>query len=289
MTVRTPSAAIQGLLWMTATASCYAVSYVILRVLSEDLSIYVLTFLRSLIGCLFLAPLIAATATRSFRVSRWGLYGFRSAVSYGAMICVVYGVAHAAIADVTALLLASPLFTVVFATVFLGERIGVHRAAALLAGAAGALLVIRPGFAEVTFASIAGLLAALGYGMANAGTKALTRTDHPDAVAFWMYALIVPLSAVPAALHWTMPTLAHAPLIALLGLLTILSQVFMARAFRAADTSVVLPAHYLQMPFAAGLAFVLLGQVPAVWAWAGAALIAGSAYYTALRERRAGR
>jgi drug/metabolite transporter (DMT)-like permease len=65
-----------------------------------------------------------------------------------------------------------------------------------------------------------------------------------------------------------------------------LSQYSMARAFRAADTSVVLPAHYLQMPFAAGLAFLILSQVPSVWVWPGAAIIAGSAYYTVIRERR---
>ncbi|MEK9646489.1 MAG: EamA/RhaT family transporter, partial [Alphaproteobacteria bacterium] len=66
-------------------------------------------------------------------------------------------------------------------------------------------------------------------------------------------------------------------------------QYCMARAFRAADTSVVLPAHYLQMPFAAGLAFLILAEVPSIYVWLGAAIIAGSAYYTALRERRAAR
>ena len=161
-------------------------------------------------------------------------------------------IAHVAIVDVTALLLAS-LFTVLFAAMF-EERVGIHRWAALLAGIAGALLIIRPGFTAITLASFAGLLAAFGYGIANAGTKALTSTDHPDAVAFWMYALIVLISAVPAIWTWTTPGWNHVPLIVLLGLLTMLSH-SMARAFRAADTSVVLPAHYLQMPFAAGLCF----------------------------------
>ena len=103
---------------------------------------------------------------------------------------------------------------------------------------------------------------------------------------FWMYALIVPMSALPAIWTWTTPTGDHIPLIVLLGLLTMLSQYCMARAFRAADTSVVLPAHYLQMPFASGLAFLVLAQVPSNWVWPGAAIIAGSAYYTALRERK---
>jgi drug/metabolite transporter (DMT)-like permease len=283
------SAAVTGLLWMTATAACYSVSYVVLRLMSEDLSIYELTFLRAVVACVFLGPWILATRPQAIRVTRWKLYGIRSVVTYGAMMCSVYGIAHVPIADVTALLLASPLFTVLFAVLFLGERVGVHRWLALATGALGALLIIRPGFEELAFASFAGLFAAFGYGIANASTKALTGTDHPDAVAFWMYALITPIALPAAAATWTTPDWRHAPYILLLGLLTMLSQYCMARAFRAADTSVVLPAHYLQMPFAAGLAFLILAEVPSIYVWLGAAIIAGSAYYTALRERRAAR
>jgi drug/metabolite transporter (DMT)-like permease len=271
---------------MSGTAACYGASYVTMRLLSDDISIYEITFLRSVIACLFLGPWIMYRRPAEMRVTRWKLYSFRSFATYAAMMCTVYGVANVAIADVTALLLASPLFTVLFAATFLKEKVGVHRWTALFVGISGALLIIRPGFAEITFASFAGLLAAFGYGIANAGTKALTRTDHPDAVAFWMYALIIPMAAAPAIWHWTTPGWNHVPLIVLLGILTMLSQYFMARAVRAADTSVVLPAHYLQMPFAAGLAFLVLAQVPSVWVWPGAAIIAGSAYYTALRERR---
>lgn len=284
---RAPAAgAFVGLMWMTGTAACYAASYVAMRLLSDDISIYELTFLRSVVACLFLGPWILATRPQAIRVTRWKLYSVRSCATYAAMMCTVYGIVHVQIADVTSLLLASPLFTVLFAAVFLKEKVGFHRWMALLAGIAGALLIIRPGFTEITFASFAGLFAAFGYGIANAGTKALTNTDHPDAVAFWMYALIIPISAIPAAVHWTTPGWNHMPLIVLLGLLTMLSQYTMARAFRAADTSVVLPAHYLQMPFAAGLAFLILSQVPSVWVWPGAAIIAGSAYYTVIRERR---
>ena len=275
-----------GLMWMTGTAACYASSYVTMGLLTQHMSIYEVTLIRSVLACLFLGPWILLIRPRAILVTRWKVYWVRSLATYGAMLCTIYGLANIAVADVTALIMASPIFTVLFAAAFLKERVGLHRWIALLVAGSGALLIIRPGFTEVTLASFAGLLAAFGYGIANAGTKTLTGTDHPDAVAFWMYALIIPLSAGPAFYHWTTPSLALLPLLVLLGLQTMLSQYFMARAFRVSDTSAVLPAHYLQMPFAAGLAVIVLAQVPSVWVWPGAAIIAASAYYTALRETR---
>ncbi|MEX2453427.1 MAG: DMT family transporter [Rhodospirillaceae bacterium] len=287
--LRVPSRAVAGLIWMAASAACYAMAYSAMRILSEDLGIYEITFLRAVVASAFLGPWILMTRPQAIRVTRWKLYGVRSVVTYGAMMCMVYGIANVAIADVTALLLTTPLFTVLIAAACLGEKVGAGRWLALVVGAAGALLIVQPGFATVTFASLAGLVAALGYGVANASTKALTGTDHPDAVAFWMYALIAPLSLPAAALHWTTPGWGHVPLILLLGFLTMASQYCMARAFRAADTSVVLPAYYLQMPFAAGCALLLFAEVPSMLVWGGAAIIAASAYYTAIRERKTAR
>ena len=284
-----PSGAVAGLLWMVATSGCYALAYTGMRILSADISIYEITFLRALVGCAFLGPWILIRRPQAIRMTRWRLYTVRSCATYGAMTAMVYGIANVPIADVTSLNLTTPLITVLLAATFLGERVGIGRWVALVVGCAGALLIIRPGFETVTFASVAGLFAALGYGIANASTKALTRTDHPDTVAFWMYGLIVPLSLPAAVWHWTTPSWSDVPLILFLGFVTILSQFCMSRSLASADTSVVLPAYYLQMPFAAGCALLMFGEVPATLVWVGAAIISGSAYYTALRERRAER
>lgn len=289
MNGRVPTRAVAGLLWMTASAACYALAYSGMRILSADLNIYEITFLRAVVGCCFLGPWILWRRPKAIRMSRWQLYSIRSCATYGAMLAMIYGIAHVPIADVTSLNLTTPLITVFLAAMFLGERVGIGRWVALVVGCAGALLIVRPGFEEVTFASVAGLVAACGYGIANASTKALTRTDHPDTVAFWMYGLIIPISLPAAVWHWTTPGWGDVPIILFLGFVTILSQFCMSRALASADASVVLPAYYLQMPFAAGCALVLFGEVPAALVWVGAAIIAGSAYYTALSERRAAR
>ncbi len=63
----------------------------------------------------------------------------------------------------------------------------------------------------------------------------------------------------------------------------------MTRAYQIADASAVVPFDYARLPFVALIAFVLFGEVPDIWTWVGAAIIAGAAIYIARRESRLAR
>ncbi len=56
-----------------------------------------------------------------------------------------------------------------------------------------------------------------------------------------------------------------------------------------ADASAVLPLDYTRLPFVAAIAFIAFGEVPDLWTWIGAGIIAGSALYIAHREMRIAR
>lgn len=61
--------------------------------------------------------------------------------------------------------------------------------------------------------------------------------------------------------------------------LSLVSMRCMTRSLAAAPGAVVMPIFYLQLPFVAGLGFILCGEVSDVWTWAGAAVIRASGYY----------
>ena len=54
------------------------------------------------------------------------------------------------IAEVTAIGYVTPIFITVGAAIFLGERLRLHRIMGVLAGLLGALIVLRPGFQEIS-------------------------------------------------------------------------------------------------------------------------------------------
>ena len=63
----------------------------------------------------------------------------------------------------------------------------------------------------------------------------------------------------------------------------------MSRAYKSADTTVLMAFTFLRLPVAALLGFALFGEVPELWVWLGAAVIAASSIYIAHRESVAGK
>ena len=105
-------------------------------------------------------------------------------------------------------------------------------------------------------------------------------------MVFYNY-LHMGLLALPLSLpDWRMPDWSDAPIIALLGLVTLLAQQSFTRSFVFAPPAIVMPAYYLQLPFAAIIGFFAFDEVPDIWVWTGAAVICGSTYYIIRSDQR---
>ena len=65
------------------------------------------------------------------------------------------------LADVTAITFASPFFVAALSGIVLGERVGLHRWAAVVVGMTGVLIVIRPGSDVMQLAVLLPLISAL--------------------------------------------------------------------------------------------------------------------------------
>ncbi len=282
-----PQAATRGIGWMVAAAFFYAVTYVIIRELSKDFSVFELSFLRAAMGMLVMLPWLAHAGLAALRTARLGLYCLRAVVSYSGMVCWFYGLANVKLADATAILFTSPLFTVAILAVALGERVTGRRLAALLAGFAGAMILVRPGFADIALPVLALLYTTVAYGAVNAITRSLALSENTNAVVFYQFALVVPVSAAPAALSWITPGWGDAPMMLVFGALSVVSMQCFTRALGAAPAAVVMPVFYLQLPVVAVLAFVFYGETPDMWVWIGGAVICAASYDIARSEARA--
>jgi drug/metabolite transporter (DMT)-like permease len=133
------------------------------------------------------------------------------------------------------------------------------------------------------------LAAAALMALAFLTVKSLSRTENPNAIVVMMGLLMTPMSLVPALFVWETPAVQLWPWLLGLGLSATVGQVFLTRAFAAADASAVLPFDFSRLVFVSILGFLFFGERPDLWTWVGGGVIVAAAAYIAHREAVAGR
>ncbi len=98
---------------------------------------------------------------------------------------------------------------------------------------------------------------------------------------------IFPVSAVAAYFVWTTPTLVLVGWMAAIALFEALNQRVLGRAYIQGDAIVVVLLHYTRLPIAALVGFLMFSDVPEIWIWIGAGVIALGAVVLAQGEMRA--
>lgn len=190
------------------------------------------------------------------------------------------------LADATATLFLSPILVTVFSVLFLGERIGIHRTAAVLLGFVGVLLIVRPGSGAADPAILFAVAAAvfnsayllLTRRLAGADDAASTQFNTTAVGAAILTAIVVPV--------WQTPEPAVLALMAAAGLVGAISHFCLVRAFVHAPASLLSPFLYAQVLVAALFSVVIFGDPlhPAIVA--GTAILVASGLYIWWREVR---
>ena len=281
--------ATRGILWMVVASFTYACTYATVRALSGEFTTFQIVFFRSTLGVLFMVPWLMRVGRRAMHFHHMELYWARTACNYIGMVLLMWGIGRLALQDVTALQFTIPLFTVLFVALMLGEKVGVPRWVALLVGFSGALVIVRPGFAEISLASLAVLTCSALYGLSNVTTKKLTQVDDANVVVFHVFSMMMLVGFVPALWHWNTPTLEQIPWIIAMGVFSTLATLSTTLGLAAADASVVMPINFLKQPFAAMLGFIFWAESPDLWSGIGSLIIFGAGWYIARHEGRAKR
>ena len=114
--------------------------------------------------------------------------------------------------------------------------------------------------------------------------KDLLRTESSNAVVTYMVLLMTPISLVPALFVWTWPEPLTWILLIGMGLVATIGHICITHSYKLAEASAVLPYDYTRMIFAAAIGYLWFAEVPDLWTWIGAGIIAASAIYIAHRE-----
>ena len=277
---------LRGIAWAVVSMAMFTMTPVFVRFVSSDMHAAEIIFHRSLIATAVLLVWfvwrdIARLRTRVFK-SHIG----RSALNFGGMVLWFQAIIAMPLAEATALHFTLPLYTVIFAALFLRERVGWRRWSATVIGFLGVLIVLRPGAVPISTPALMVLASAAFYGGAVVMIKLLTRTDAALPIAFYSNLLMGVIALVPTIFLWQGPTLSDIPLLLTLAAIGTAAPYCFTRALVNLDASVVAPLDFLRLPFTALVAWLIFVEVPDQWTWVGAAVIFGSTTYVARRETR---
>ena len=271
---------------MLMACLCFSLMSGIIRHLSGDLEPIIVVFFRCFFGILAIGPFLVGSGLGSLKTKHPILHIFRGLLAVVGMCCWFYGINLMPMAQAVALSFTSPLFASVAAVILLGEVMRTRRWSATLIGFFGTLVVLRPGFEELTIGSVLILTGAFLMAINQVMVKYLSGKDHPNAIVFWLVFLVFPLSAAPAVVMWETPVGIQWLWLIGLGLIATVGHQSMVRAFALADATAVVPFDFMRLPFVAVLGFLAFGEIPDLWTWLGAAIIVSSCVYIAHREAK---
>ncbi len=257
---------------------------VLVKFLSGRVHPFEIAFFRTAGQLVFMLPWLFRRGFRVMRTERLGAHLARAVTGLSAMLSWFTVLSIMPVTEVTALSFTAPLFATVGAALLLGETVRLRRWSATGMGFIGALIILRPGVMEFTWASGLVLVAAALIATSALMVKSLSRTETPNAMVLYMALFMTPMSLVPALFVWETPDLDTFLWLVVLGGIATLAHLCINRAFAAADASAVMPFDFVRLPVAAGLAFVFFGELADLWTWIGAGVIFTSSFYIARRE-----
>lgn len=245
----------QAVLWMTGTILSFCLMAVGVRELSADFTTLQILALRSIIGLLVISLMIVCRRrTTLFLSARKPFHLLRNLFHFAGQYGWFLGISLLPLAEVFALEFTVPIWTVIIAALFLGEKLALYKVVAVALGMAGVIVVLQPGSKLFDPAAFIVLGAAVCYAISHTCTKALSGTEDPLTILFYMCLVQWPIATVLAGLtteSYRMPETAECLWLLLVGLTALTAHFCITRAMQVAEAGIVVTLDFLRLPLIA--------------------------------------
>ena len=211
----------------------------------------------------------------------------RTTLGWAGVTLMFSAIAFIPLADATAISFLNPVFAMMLAIPFLGERVGKYRWLAAAISLVGAFILLRPSPASFQPAALLALCAALAMGIELIFIKLLTRKENPFQILLVNNGLGFLLAGCTALFVWQSPEPFQWVAMIAVGILMVIVQTCYVLALRLSDASFIAPFSYSALIFATFYDFIIFGQSPDMVSIIGSITICTGAVILASRESKA--
>lgn len=301
----TPQPGLNTVAFVITAMAIIAVQEAFVKLLTDDVSIWQLHVIRSILVVGFAIAagrMIARLVLRPVVSWRWAL--MRSVFFSSAFFLLYSGLPFLSLAQSGAVFFTGPLFITLFAAVFLGEKIGPRRIAALILGFSGVLVTAQPWKEAANIAVLFPLCAALCYALGVMVTRGRCQQESPLTLQVVHHSMFGVISLIGLITMILLPigtqVRADYPFLlggwtsigAVVGLLIVanaatnfVGALMLTHAYQTNEASDIAPLEYSYLAIAPILDLVLWQTMPGWSTLAGIVLVASSGVFIALRNR----
>ena len=271
-----PAGVVLGIVFVVLACACFAILDTTAKFVALTVPVLVAVWVRYVVqATLSSMVLLPMHGWQVMRTSRLRLQLLRGLLLVTSSTVAVYSLTYMPLGEFTAIVMTTPLLVTVLAVVFLKERITVLHWFCVLGGFAGVLMIVRPGGHALGWAAalplgctVANSIYQLLSGYLGRTEKVATTHMYTSWVGTLVASLLLPLAwqAVDSMWLWA--------LMVLTGVMGAVGHFLLILAYSRARAVTLVPYLYFHIGFAVVGGWLVFGQLPDGWSWAGIGLIA---------------
>lgn len=267
-----------GILLMLGATVMFAASSALSKWQVATYSFTEVLFFRAVVSLAVCSALILPrTGLAVFRTHKLAAHAGRSVMQTVAQACIVIAFGLMPLGGAVAINFSAPLFATLFAALWLKEKVGAVRGAALVVGFLGVLLVAAPGADTFRIGALFALANAVLYGSVTAAVRGMTKTETAETLTMYQMVFLTLFFGLGLPFFgYTWPSNVDLLMLLANGIVNALGQYWWTRALSEAPPAAVGPFYYFSLVWAMLVGFLVWGDVPTVALLAGSAIVVGS-------------
>jgi len=270
-----------GISWFILSLVVSNFNDVLAKHLGTDIHFAQTTFCRCFFGALSLIPFMMYYGRSSFATKRPVLHVIRGALLYFGISIWILGLNYVPITTATIMTFTIPLFILIMAPVFLGERVSKALWAATIIGFIGVVIVFNPGDQSFKPISMILLLSSLMFASLDILNKKFVVKESMLSMLFYSAIVTTILGAYPAYKFWGDVTSSQLLPLFVLGAGSNLILYCLLKGFELVNASAVAPYRYLELVISAFVGYIIFSEVPQMATYIGTLIIIPCTLYVA--------
>ena len=265
---------IKGILCMLISSLFIALSGIILKILSPKIPALESFFIRSAFGIIFLVPFMFYKQINLIGNNRIQLCT-RGIIGSLAGMCFYTALATAPMAESSTLFRCAALYIPFLAFFIIKEQLSFSRFLYAVLGIMGTLLILKPGFQNISSGLIVAFLGGLLSSFAFISVRSLSSKESSFTIVLYFQIFSTLFSAILLNFNFVIPDISQMLLLSLIVVFGLSGQLFLTKSYSYADASILAPIGYFEILIFTLSDYLITKTIPDFFSFIGILIIIG--------------